>query len=217
MDLLFRGEVERGSRGAKSFGSVKSSSVMQLVSKDEVHHYMSTNYGVSFDASCRSIPLEQLKEACYGIEKVARDFKGSADGITLKAGTYKNASAKAGLKGSKLTIYLNKRIYKDKEEILDNGLTVTGNDRSAIISHEMGHILTYRMAGYQYRRYSSDVYQRARKNTKQTSSAISRYAVGKRSETIAEAFGDVSRNGNNAQQISKEIYNIVKGDWSNKR
>ena len=88
----------------------------------------------------------------------------------------------------------------------------------AVISHEMGHALTGKIAqkmGVSFEKASRTIVQEAKRSdgyrgrASDWAARISRYALKNESEAIAEAFADVYCNGNRAKRESRAIVDVL--------
>ena len=216
-----------GGRGATSrSGKIANESVIEKAKTfQELKTYVENKYGLSFGKGMRQLPLENVKEVSRAIERLEKDFpEVTKDVEFITGGSWKSdwaASAKAKpflnnqtgkVELKELKVELNRDFFKNNFSI-QGDYTISGNNKRVTVAHELGHIATYKVAGYGYVNYCENVVKFAERATKQKRSDISRYAGGKYQESVAEAFADVAKNKNGAKAISKEIYKQVKKDW----
>lgn len=222
-----------GSRGSSSkTKKIASSSVMFCKDYNEVEKHMSS-YGLKMDSSLKNIPFSSLKDACYGIEVIAKDFKKSCEDVTLKASKLKNDKTGAVTETLRVNktgkicfdVIVNTSWFgknpKDWASIPKGQVII---DKKTTTSHEMGHVINNTIALQKYpnknpvdamNKYSTEKYALGIVKSGQSASVISNYATENHQEFVAECFGDVARNGASAQKISKIVYNSIYDDYRN--
>lgn len=122
------------------------------------------------------------------------------------------------------SLHINPNVFKDEETFIN---VVGGRIRAyhqnatpdSIIAHELGHnislqcdeqkIIDKAVSAYivNHPKTAMDMYI---PDYQYAAESISHYAVTTEHELFAEAFGDVYANGNNAQELSKSIVEIVR-------
>lgn len=212
-----------GGRGASSASS-ENKIIENSVNFQQVKTHIEGKYGCKFGRGMKQLPLENTKNVAKAIQAIEKDFPGitkdiefyTGGGITSGWGAQAQATpvrdSNGNIRLSNFCVQLNRGFFKEQFRARA-GDTVATNDKRGVVMHELGHIATYKIAGYNYVNYCKNVVQSAERSTGQKASNISRYAGAKVQEAVAEAFADIKMNGRNAQKISHSIYRQIKKDW----
>ena len=192
--------------------------------------YMEKKRGFKVDEKLQDFDFEKIKGILKGLDSVIEVFPEAQIEILKKAKKpKKNERAYTGIKNipnSPISIGLNKDFFgKDGIPYKDNGFHPKNGCPFSTATHEMGHVVNYKITQANYFSFvnkAEDVAEQIVKNAVENNgipsddvsilkfrSKISRYAEKDYKETIAEAMADVFTNRSKAAKESKAIYKAL--------
>ncbi len=238
-DDPFANDPPDGSSGsASSAGGTGTLSGSGAASSfDELSAYLNTKYGIGLDETVKQLNLGMVKSAVAGVESVIAEYP---DVGSLLTRCITSDSGVMSCSGDKLSFnpeYFSDRSTLENtcKEMSQSGFWVTNATPRSIGVHEAAHGVEWALiqANPQYKSDSkrvkawekcteaNKIVSKACKNIQSTpygkgknrtelTVPVSEYALKNASETMAEAFADVSANGTNANPFSKEIVRLTK-------
>ena len=218
----------------KVIGQYKSniSSLTDTHDFETLSVYMGAKHGVRLDSSIGSLELGTVKQALFGLETVVTEYPDVGtllkEGITSKSGVMSCTGSKLSFNPdyfSDFNTLVNTCVKQSKIHHW-----IPNSSPQSIGVHEAAHGVEWaiiqanpnyscreeRVIAWNNCSEAKKIVFEACNRVKQTSygagktnaeliRSISSYAVTNPSETMAEAFADVSVNGDNANPLSKEI------------
>lgn len=171
------------------------------------------------EANLDSMAINEFRQ---GIDAVLTDF-GIENDIQFDYSDTDNMIAQVQSEDGQVVIYLTSD-FKDYDNLYK---VVKHNASNAVKTsipimfsgvHEAGHVLEHKLNPYgalYTKMFSEEVVKKAQRQCRTdgkdaTRKSISAYAVRDYHETVAEAITDYYHNGDNAQPLSKAIYNELK-------
>lgn len=211
--------------------------VSDISSFNDLSAYLETKYGIEFDESVRHLDFETVKSAIGGVESIIIEYPDVGD--LLKKGVTSNSGVMS-CTGSTLSFnpeYFsdNSTLENTCKEMSEKGFWVANSTPESIGVHEAAHGVEWaliqanpeytsdseRVCAWNQCTEAKKIVSKAcenvqgtpfgeGKNRKTLITSISEYALESDSETMAEAFADVSVNGTNANPLSMEIVRLSK-------
>ena len=224
-------QYERANRIEERAGLIPKYIVDDKIEKSkdakDLFSYFEKKHSIKVQKSFANCDFDKMKGALSGIDSVLEIFKNA------KISDIKNSSARgyimAAYWSSNNPFYLRfSNIYMGSSyKFTDSSFHPKGMSAKASAIHEMGHIVNYWIAKKEslvrnYETIAQDIVEKAAvaagyKNfspfqLRAIRKTISEYAdmSYKYTETIAESFADVFVNRSRAQNLSKQIYKLVK-------
>lgn len=220
----------------KKSGTIKVDEKDSYKNFNELEKYLDSKYEISIDESVKSLDFQKCKEVVIGIESLFDEFEELKINIK-KLSTRK--SGVMCCDGSTICFnpdYFREEYELDKICVKQASLGnwIKNASVGSVGVHETGHaveqVLIDLNKSYEYDfqktlawsdgSEAKAIVKQAVKNIKKTpygkgknkvelERAISEYAATDESEAMAESFGDVFANGDNANPLSKEIKKLV--------
>lgn len=224
-------QYERANRLEERAGLIPKYVVDSKIEKSknakELFDYFQKKHSIKVQKSFANCDFEKMKGALSGIDSVLEIFK------TAKISDIKNSSATgyimAAYRPTNKPFYLRfSNFYMGESyKFYDSSFHPKGMSAKASAIHEMGHIVNYWIAKKEsiirnYESIAQDIVEKAAEEAgyknlspfqlRTIRKTISDYAdmSYKYTETIAESFADVFVNRSRAQNLSKQIYKLVK-------
>lgn len=203
---------------------------------ERLEKYFDKKYNISVDESVKNLDFETCKNVLSGVEYMFKDFPDLADNISSVSTSNSGVMCCNGKTISFNPKYF--KDTHDFKELCDKcsevGFWVKNSSPASVGVHETAHavesfiIKSNPAYEFEFERTmawndcteAKKIVSQACKNIKKTPSGkgkknaeiirgISQYATDSASETMAEAFADVYANGDNAQELSKEIRRLT--------
>ncbi len=234
-------EVKMGRGGGKGIANRGAAIKSAAKAKDykQLGQYMLSEFGMSIGNDVeKNIPFELVRRCCEDFDDVRREFGSEvllmAVDVKLIEGNlpkvFNNSYAAAGqheLFMSRKLLGNLESLKKMYEEDTRGGFHPNGTTYENIMTHEVGHLITFELArkvGKPFKQFSEEVVSKALSRAVaqegggwagpsdyfRLAGAISDYAKKNPGETIAEAYADYRANGANASHLSKQIMKVLK-------
>lgn len=202
---------------------------------NKLSDYVNKKYGFTLDDKIKELNFQNVKDVLSGVEEVIRDFP---DIEINKIEISKRGVANFSNNTLRLNPDYFKKTEEEIKEICNTqskaGFWVSNSNVKSIGAHETGHSVEEMLINLNQIYKTEDertiawnecseakkIVSEAVKNIKKTEygkgklkagliNSISRYANTNASETMAEAFADITANGNDANDLSKEIKRLT--------
>lgn len=230
----FKGKYLQASAIVQNQQSV-SSNFGNISDYNELENYFQKEYNINIDDSIKKLNFEDVKNTLSGAESAFREFPELANNITVikadKGGVMSCTGKEINFNPQ---YYTSQGTVEKLCKQYEGDWWVRNASLDSIAYHECAHAVEQLMIDansaytYPFERTiawnkcteAKSIVSEACKNIKKTPygkgkknaeliSNISRYAADNASETMAEAFADIYANGENAQELSKEIKRLT--------